>query len=686
MSIASPPPASASPKAGGATRIGSDQLIETRIAEACQALWWAELVRTVLGMVVFSIVALLIWVVIDQWIYSPGRLMRLAACLALLTLLGAYVYRRLRPLIGGSIRPEYAARSLERDMPELRQALTSYVTLRGDREAGDLRSRVVKSIGATTAGRLRGHDALPQEATGTMRWWVATACALAVLVAYAAFSPKNTLQSAARLAAPIAAIDAPRRVSIREVQPGSAKAIAGRSVEISASIDGLRNGEEAVCYWQLPSGQQEFLLVHDSDARRHTGPLPLPHSASGVVSYTISAGDATAGPFQLSVQDVPVVALEAVQYTPPKYTGQLPYSSSSGAITAVDGTSVKILAKTNRAIAKAKIEFNPRALGNRMQATAGATEMEIDSAGTSLSVSFPLRSARGRSAAVELEDYRMLVWDASGQGNPDPIVYPIRVVPDLPPEVAITVPASSPKEVPIDAQQIIEVHASDPDFGLKVIALEIRAGIDLIKEPILWSSESGEKGHRVAEFPLRPTELQLRIGDTVQVVAIASDNRSSELDPKVEPNTVRTDPVTLKITASSELPAENDPNADGLSSPDERSSESDQSSADSSGDSGKQQSGGGGSGGSGSQQQAGGDQGEGSAGGEGQGGESSEDSSGAGGAGGSNADSSDPNQSEQSGSSEGATGSQSNGSQSNWLSVERAKRRRIDRPDAAGAG
>ncbi len=626
MSVAPPPQAASTSQPRASGRGASDQLIESRIVEACRALWWAELIRSVLRMVVVAIGVLLLWVVMDQWFYSPGRLVRMLASLALLAAVSIYFYRCLRPLLSSSIRPDYAARSLERDMPELRQALTSYVTLRRDREAGDLRSRVVRSIGASTATRLREHDALPNEATGTLRWWVATAVALAMLVGYAALSPKNTLQSAARLAAPMASIEAPHRVSISDVEPGNADAIAGRSLEVSAMIRGMRDAEEATCVWELPSGRQSFVLSEDPDTGRHLGVMELPHSASGSVKYSITAGDATAGPYLLRVQDVPVVALESIHYTPPKYTGQTPYTSSSGAITAVDGTTVRVLANTNRAVSRAKIEFNPRPIGDRIQATAGATEMEIDSAGTSMSVTFPLRSAQGRSAAVELEDYRILVWDPSGQGNPDPIIYPIRVIPDLAPEVAITVPASTPKEVPIDAQQIIEVHASDPDFGLKSVSLEIRAGIDLVDQPTLWSSEAGEKGHQVTEFPLRPSELRLRIGDTVQVVAIAADNRTSDVDPNVEANVVRTDPITLKIVASSgSLPEENDPNADGLSSPKDEASQSDDSEGQT-GESGEEQAGGGGSG-SGSEQQGKGDQGEGGGGSEGAGGESSEQDS-----------------------------------------------------------
>jgi hypothetical protein len=630
MSIATPPRTAKSPSKDKVTRAGADQLIESRIDEACRALWWAELVRSVLKLTVFTLAAVLGWVVIDQWVYSPGWGGRLLAFVGFVAAIGTYAYRRLRPLVGSTIRPEYAARSLERDLPELRHSLTSYVTLRGDRESGDLRSRVVRSIGAATASQLRVHDALPHEATGTLRWWVATACALAAFVAYAAFSSKNTLQSVVRLAAPIASVQPPLRVSIREVQPGHSFALAGRPIEISASIQGLRSQEEAVCQWELPSGRQTFNLIYDSATRRHAGQLALPHAASGIVRYSISAGDASAGPYELTVQDVPVVVLESVHYAPPKYTGLAPYTSNNGAIAAVDGTQVSIQARTNRPVAKAKIEFNPRPIAGQLQATAGATELQIAADGTSLTVSFPLRSARGRSAAVELEDYRILVWDEAGDGNPDPILYPIRVAPDLPPEVAITVPASSPKEVPIDAQQIIEVHASDPDFGLKSISLQIRAGIDLVDEPVLWESENGEKGHRVAEFALRPKDLQLRIGDTVQVIAVATDNRSSDPPSSLEPNVVATDPVTLKITAAGPLPDPDDPSADGLTSPQEKAN--DDQSTDSSGKSGdgsgQKQAGGGGAG-SGGQSQSQSDQGQagGGSGGKGTEGQSEGDSS-----------------------------------------------------------
>jgi hypothetical protein len=622
MSIASPPPVVPPSAGAGTAKSGADELIDIRIVEACKALWWAELVRASLRLVITGLGVVLVWVIVDQWIYSPGPTLRIAAFAVLLLSLGWYLWWRVVPLLGSSIRPEYAAMSLERDLPELRQSLTSYVTLRGDRDIAGLRSRVVRSIGAATAGRLRSHHELPIEATGTFHWWIATAVTLALLVAYGAASPKNALQSAARLAVPFASIEPARRVSIRDVQPADTDAIAGRPLHVSAEINGMRDDEEAICSWDLPAGRQQVVLAPASGSGRFSGQLWLPHSASGEVDYVISAGDASAGPFRLRVQDVPVVAVESITYQPPKYSGQTPHTSSSAAITALDLTRVTIQANTNRAVARAVIEFNPRAHGEVVQATAGAKELAIASDGRSMSISFPLRSARGRSAAVELESYRIKVWDSANQSNPEPIIYPIRIVSDLPPDISIMLPVKSPSPVPIDAQQAIEVHASDPDFGLKQVVLEIRSGIDLVGTPILWSDPEGAKGNQVTEYRFRPTEHGLRIGDTVKVIAVARDNRSIENDPSVEANVTRTDPIELKITASQSLPDEADPDAEGLSSPDDRPASDHSSDSQESSDqpNGQEQSGQSGDGQSGSQQSGQGQSGEGQS-GEGQSGE-----------------------------------------------------------------
>ncbi|WP_442507960.1 circumsporozoite protein- membrane associated protein [Novipirellula sp. SH528] len=544
-------------------------LIESRIREAQNALWWSEFIRSILRIFIGVFVAVLLWVVMDQWIYTPGTLARVVGFSALIGWVVHQGITRVLPVIKGTIRPEYAARSLERDVPEMRQELTSYVTLRDQSNSPSLNGKVIRSIGAHAASRLRTHDALPVEATGTLRWWIAAASLMAIFFLYAALSPKNSFQSASRLVMPIASIDPAKRVKIRDVVPGDAEVLAGRTVEVSAVVEGLRQDEPVVCRWQLEDREAEIELIRDADSGRFAGEVSLDHASSGQVPYQIVAGDDVAGPFYLSVQDVPVVAVQSIRYVPPAYTQKQPHTSSSAAITALDGTRVTVTARTNRPIEKATIQFNPKPLGDLVHATAGESAMSIDDSGTLVTFTFPVRYARQRSSAVQLESYRIKVWDNIGQTNPAPIVYPIRVNADLSPEVTIVMPQQSPKNIPIDAQQIIEIHAADADFGLQQIEIEIRRGIEVLERATLWSDELGKKGNQIAEYRFRPHEHFLRVGDAVQVTAIATDNREDESDPLVEPNVAKTDPLELRITMSEPVPKE--PTAgDGLSSPDNK--------------------------------------------------------------------------------------------------------------------
>ncbi len=51
----------------------------------------------------------------------------------------------------------------------------------------------------------------------------------------------------------------------------------------------------------------------------------------------------------------------------------------------------------------------------------------------------------------------------------------------------------------------------------------------------------------------KSTAHGLRVGDTVEVVAVAVDNRTLD-DRSLGPNVTRSDPVTLRIVASQALP------------------------------------------------------------------------------------------------------------------------------------
>ena len=602
MSVASPPSrinnaASAELRGGKSTSNGNpvDEIINQRIDETCRALWRAELTRRTLGLLICLNFMFFAWLVVDQWIYSPGIIVRTLSLGSILGITSAYIWRYILPILKSSIAPEYAARAIDCDLAEARQALLSYLTLREASRDDSLQSGVVRSIGTESGKKLQHHQSPPSEATGTVRWWIIAIASVTALAMYVALSPKSSVQAITRLGAPLANIAAPQRVKIDQVTPGDTRVTAGLSVEIGARVDGLFANESVTCLWTNSSDEERLELSLDPTSNRYIGDLPVPYSAIGVINYRIIAGDASAGPFELIVEDIPVVTIDHIEYSPPAYTRLQNFSKSVGAIRAVDGTNITVHAKVNRVVNRAKIEFNPAPIGSRIQATAGALEMNIDASGTALSASFNLRDTRELGGNRNKNSYRVLVWDSIEQENVEPIIYPIEIVQDLPPEINITLPSQSPKNLPYNAQQLVEIHASDPDFGLSRIELEIHYGSNRTLVPILWESSAGELGRQIGSIPIRPEELNLRIGDSIELVGIATDNRSDHHSDLLKPNVVRTDAIQLHITSPSSLPAADDPAADGVSEP-KNSSES------GSGSSQNDEEGGAGSGGSGDSQ------------------------------------------------------------------------------------
>ena len=209
MATVAPPPPESPPPASGIHRVPSaaDQLIEERIENARRSLWWAELIRAGLKLALATIFTLLAWMVIDQWVYSPGIVVRCGTFIVFLGTALWFFKCRVLPLFRSTVQPEYAARALEKSLPDLRQALTSYVTLRQTEREDDLQARVVRSMGSITAGRLKNHDEIPEEAVlifggGYRRTF-------AILLGYSVTTPKNAWQSVQRLVAPMAGSNCP---------------------------------------------------------------------------------------------------------------------------------------------------------------------------------------------------------------------------------------------------------------------------------------------------------------------------------------------------------------------------------------------------------------------------------------------------------------------------------------------
>lgn len=563
---------------GADERDQGDRLIGEHLQAVQSALWRSILVKNTLILSATLISGFLTFIIVDQWIYSFGIFSR---CIWVLALAGFTIWwfvTRIVPLIKLRISPEYAAYSVELDEPDLQHSLTSYVTLRNDREAPGLRGIVVRSIGARAARHLTTSGmSMPSETLGNFHTGLFTAGVAAVLILYAVFSPKNTVQTMTRLAAPFAAIAPPSRVTIAEVEPGDTESLFGRPLQISARIKGLSPSESAQL-WLSSNSHNPIQFTSPENADVFVATIP-PSIVKENFEYQVLAGDATSPTFSVTVRDEPSVNIQEVQYAPHPYTGLSNRTTNVGAIDGLEGTRVTVVAQANRQIVRGRIEFNPRQIDGRTSATAGFAPLEISDDGRTVSATWNLRSGRRGNGQVEIDSYRLRVWDETDTSNPDPIEYPIRVSLDLAPEVRITIPATWPKDVPLGTEQLIEVRAADPDFGLNKVEVRIRRSTRLLQTVQLLSPPENNaqqiRGAQLLTYRFQPDALGLMSGDLITIEAVAYDNRTNLEGNQPDPNVVVSDPVELNII---DRPAPNEmvEDGDGLQQPEPKKSEQDQ--------------------------------------------------------------------------------------------------------------
>ncbi|WP_146440833.1 hypothetical protein [Crateriforma conspicua] len=590
-------PSNALGSSAGTGGMPASEIVDRWIGDVRAALWRTDATRCVLAVVLWGVGVWLTWLVVDHWVADTGVAGRFFFWILGIAGTAFWLYRRGFPLWSQQIDPAYAAAAIERDHPQLRQALTSYITLRREGDAKGIRASVIRGLAVRSATVLQKVDALPSEVTGLLRFWLlALAAVLAVLVYWAA-SPKSSWQSTQRLLLPWSDIQRPTRVRIGQVFPADETVMVGRPVAIRVDLSGLGDDDTVVCHIHQGESRQSLPMrlseePAESGTQRFETVVVLPPGRSQHADYRIDAGDASTRAYRLTPRDVPVVSLESVELSPPEYTGMDSSRQSSGPIRAVDGTKVRIQVRANRPLRKAVVETNPASVGDRVVATGRSFAMKpADSAedDRTWETEFVLRRS---DTDTNPTSYRVRIWDQDDQSNPDPIVYPIECVADLKPDVTIVVPTQSPKEIPLDAQQVIEVHASDPDFGLNQVRLQIDVNGRPIPPRVLWqaprTSESmhpsmaGKTGNQIAEFAVRADRMRLNAGDIVRVRAIATDNRYSVTDDQIRPNENVTGPVELRWVEpeprSDNTPAGND----GMSRPESSGDESSSAQSDAS--------------------------------------------------------------------------------------------------------
>ena len=575
---APPPPP---PRAKTAHPVPSEQFIEQQLDRTRRHLKLVDVAGAAMLLLIGVVAYVLAVVLIDHWILGLGFWSRLMLLGALLAGSGYYIACVLVPLLLRPINPAYAAWTIERSAPTLKNSLINFLLFRSDRTA--LREAIYRALETRAAADLRQ---VPLEhavdRSRLIRIGYVLAAILALGAAYMIFSPKDPFQSIARLTAPWADIARPSRVAITDVDPGDKHVFQGETLTVSARVRGLRASEDVVLFYSTADRQivdQPVAMRRVEQGRRYEVVLPPGEtSGSGLspqgiqqnVTYRIEAGDAVTPEFHLRAEPAPMMVVERVEYEYPAYTKRATRTVERGDISAPEGTRVTVHARSNQPIQRAILEFDPE--GNL--ATSSLSSLPMTAEATTAKRQFALELKPDRKGA-KYSAYHVRFFNAEGVASAQPVLHHIEVIRDLDPVVEFLVPETLEVEVPVSGEQPLEIRAVDPDYGLSRVTLRAVVGGSALVDEGLLEEPGGYEGQAVLRAVFKPAEHNLSPGDRVQLWATAEDNRTQPGTGQLNPNLARTQNYTLKIVAD---PAAEDRRADTASQGDPTASDSAQTS------------------------------------------------------------------------------------------------------------
>jgi hypothetical protein len=516
MTPAPMPPPVATPANG--KLVEYEEFIESQLRKTRSHVWSVELAGALMLLAAGTLGYFFVAGLVDHWV-MPGGLGfwgRLTALFVFLTLVAVFLARQVLPLLLLRINPLYAAYTIERSRPALKNGLLNFLFFRADHAGmSEAVYQAIEEQAATNLAKVHVEAAVDRSKLiqiGYVLVGIILACA-----AYTLFSPKDLFTSASRVVMPWADLQAPTRTLIAELEPGDSQAFRGQQVTVKARIEGLPTGAKVRLLYSTVDGQtvdRAIEMTLPPDGYKYAAVLPAGDATlQQPLSYRIEAGDAVTRQYMLHVVAAPTIAVESVEYKYPAYTGLLAQTvEQQGDVKAIEGTQVTIHALANEPIQSAYIDFDGDAtLDQRMQ---------VDGEKAQATFTAALQPDRTKAAH---HSYQLVFKNEAGQQNLQPVQHQIEVTRDLAPEIQFVLPKKDEIDLPLNGAVDLEVVANDPDFALRRIKLSTAGDNRPLKDVMLL--DEVRRGQFVRKIRFTPGKLGLKAGDVIVYSAVAEDNK-----------------------------------------------------------------------------------------------------------------------------------------------------------------
>ncbi|MFW6189791.1 MAG: hypothetical protein ACOC7T_05085 [Planctomycetota bacterium] len=394
----------------------------------------------------------------------------------------------------------YVAGRIERENPDLRNSLISYLQCRDDPRTG---TELKRLMGRKSAAAVRTADATV--AVDRSRYW-RTAAIIGLLAAlfllYWALSPKSARVSIARLIRPRADIHPPTATRLERIEPGDVYAVRGDRPDLSVTVGGVAP-QSVHAVWQVGGRERRLLLAKDEQGRWRSSFPPLLESGS----YYVVAGDTRSNRFEINVLPKPVVEDIELRIRPPAYTGLPERTVRNADIEVPAGTKVGVVVRTSLPPERGRLEFES---GRR-------TPLEPSADGATLATELTVL----RSDAYTVHFQSVRYPDGSTFRNPSPVRYRIVSRKDRPPEVRLLGP---PDRAEFAAEDTVPIrYSASDDYGVE--SINLRYSVSGYFAPAGTIAEPGSKRVREGVYEWELTSIPARPGQVISYYLEARDNR-----------------------------------------------------------------------------------------------------------------------------------------------------------------
>lgn len=431
--------------------------VEKQLQRVQQRIRWLDLAAAALGFAILTLGYGLLMVLLDRLFQLPLGARQAAFVVYLLGAVGYLGWTVALPLLR-RINPYFAARQLERTLPEAKNSIVNWL---------DLREQALSPSVQTALGQRAARDltqANVEEAVNpkqaTWMGGIAAGLLLGMFLLFL-FGPGQFSSLLKRAFAPFGDTSVPTRTTLVLLQPekGDLEVRVGHAVSFSVEVQGrvphagAPDAVRLLYRYQDGDAFEERPLDRGDSSAHWVGVLPAPQVRNGFW-YKIAAGDTLTAEYRVGVKTPPLVTGFDVTYRYRKYRGGMEQTDRNANLTAHRGTEVTLVARTNRAVKEG--------------------QLVIDGAKPILAELLPDDPQAMRFQLTLTQDgkYRIFFTSAENEKNTDPMAYTIKVLSDLAPTVELKKPGID-IELPANGTLRLEGVARD-DFGVASLVLHLK--------------------------------------------------------------------------------------------------------------------------------------------------------------------------------------------------------------------